>query len=208
MQSKPKEVLLNGEHLTLLYPEHHDTDVDQLWQKHGEDERFFPYWLDSWVSAFGLSLYFKKHHIRWNSALEIGCGNGLLAQMIEPETGHTSHTDLVFDAVQFCSDTVPHQNRSFFCLDIVNPGISGSFDLIFGSDILYEDYLGDACIKLVDLHLHPQGTLIIADPCRLGKQLVIDRFRECTAFDVYTEKLNFTLNTVQQNTDIHIIKKA
>ncbi|MGL1933894.1 MAG: nodulation S family protein [Fibrobacterales bacterium] len=210
MESKNEHFVLNDETFTLQCPIKSDAVIKEQWKRHERDDRFFPYWLDSWNAAFGLYLFFKRNKIDLHNSIEIGCGGGMLAQMLQTNSGHITHSDLMAEAVSFCQGVVSGAAfpRYFLSFDIGASCFNTQFDLIFASDILYEEYLAEAVIKFVDLHLTKNGSLYLADPARFGKESVVDRFYKEKSLTVSSTTETFTLNGTSCSTEIHTIQKV
>ncbi|MGL1901467.1 MAG: class I SAM-dependent methyltransferase [Fibrobacterales bacterium] len=210
MESRSEHFTLNDEKFTLQCPIKSDAVIKEQWNRHERDDRYFPYWLDAWNAAFGLYLFFKRNEIALHNSLEIGCGGGMLAQMLQSNGGDIIHSDLMPEAVAFCKKVVdaPAAVREFVSFDIGTSCFDSQFDLIFASDILYEEYLAEAVIKFVNLHLTESGSLYLADPARFGKKSVVDRFYKEKNLIVSSITETFTLNGTSCSIEIHTIQKV
>jgi len=141
--------------------------------KTDEDLQNFPYGLSLWASAVGLAkrLARQPDSVRGKRVLEIGAGVGL-AGLVAPSLGAlVTQTDYQVDALTLCQHNATING---ICDIQVRPGdwrefpadLLGAFDLVIGSDVLYERSLHLTLSALLPKLLAPQGRILLADPLR------------------------------------------
>lgn len=110
-------------------------------------------------------------------AIELGCGLGLAGITAGLSGARILFTDHVSEALDFASENcrlnrLGENQTDFRILDWEAPGGIGQFDLILGSEIVYDYFFHGSLIQLIDRILAPNGVLILAD----RKRLVVSRF--------------------------------
>jgi predicted nicotinamide N-methyase len=149
------------------------------------DEESIPFWAEIWDSAFALSQYCVKKIINMScisepylpSVLELGCGVGLVGVCVSHFGASVTQVDYSPDAIQFCRLNAyingVHNIRQISA-DIRQLNLHRHYDLIIGSDILYEPNLHPYLLKTLELHLNNNGVAIFADPGRNWASKFID----------------------------------
>ena len=144
-------------------------------EEFGRDERF-PYWAELWPSSIILGEYCLRSCDRVSppTVLEIGCGLGL-AGMCAASAGARVHvTDYEDDALAFARFNFEHnlsadvigQRVTFEKMDWRTPVIAGKFDIVMGSDVLYERRNFAPILTLVAHALCHGGVAVFTDPHR------------------------------------------
>jgi SAM-dependent methyltransferase len=166
MQAREIFVDIDGRRHSLKVPADPESAMQASWDEHGEDESYFPFWLEVWPSSFGLYDFLVRNEVPLDGALEVGCGCGTLAQLLDAEPGVVTHTDIVPGACRFAKAQVRNPNRHFVAMDLTRPCMSHAPNLILGADIFYEYSLVERVCDFVRNHLAPSGMALIADPQR------------------------------------------
>lgn len=101
---------------------------------------------------------------RFDHVLEIGCGEGLLAELLAHRAERLTMIDLSERALQRARKRLAGKpNVRFDCLDVVTAPLPGTFDLIVCSETLVylrRDELGAVRDKIIDA-LAPEGHLLL-----------------------------------------------
>lgn len=142
-----------------------------------DDLANFPFGLMLWASAAGLAEALATDPIcrllaREKRVLEIGCGVGLAGLAARAQAGAASvvQTDYQTDAL-----TLAAHNAAINRIDGVSQRIGdwrafpesfGRFDLVIGSDVLYERSLHTTLADLLPRLITPGGTILLSDPLR------------------------------------------
>jgi predicted nicotinamide N-methyase len=124
-----------------------------------------------WPSGQVLAHLMAQYHVAGKRVLEVGCGIGLASLVLNSRSADITATDhhpeaekyLVFNAALNKGQTIPFV-RTGWADPIVNN--LGRFDLIIGSDLLYESGHVDLLAAFVDQHGRPCCDVIIVDPGR------------------------------------------
>lgn len=102
--------------------------------------------------------------------LEIGCGIGLVSLLLNKQHADISATDIHPEAGDFLAQNtnlnngknIPFERTSWNDLDTS----LGEFDLIIGSDLLYEKESIISLANFIDMHTKLDSNIIIIDPGR------------------------------------------
>lgn len=181
-----------------------DESIDTLCAFFGEDdqdnslaEEYCPYFGVLWEAGIGLSQHIQNLDLKNKRVLEIGCGLALPSFLVSKKGGDIIATDFHEDVPLFL-DVNQKNNRCFFPYRVMNwrneiertKTDLGLFDLVLGSDILYESQHPMEVAKALIAFLKPGGKMILADPGRAYVQKFITSMNECG----YKE--HFTTQTV------------
>jgi predicted nicotinamide N-methyase len=150
----------------------------------------FPMWAKFWEASVVLTHYMAGLPVAADRRiLELGSGLGV-AGIVAAVIGHaitlTEHNP---DALNFlrantglngCDRTAIHH------LDWFHPDLKGRFDLIIGSEIVYQDSAVEAFGSLFKKHLAPQGRVVLAERIRTTKTLFFEYMS--SSFDIRAKK--------------------
>lgn len=144
-------------------------DVDEF----NTDERL-PYWAEIWPSSIALSECLCLKDIYGKSVLELGCGVGVVGIVAALEGAKVLMTDYEEDALKFTRMNI-EKNFTQEMLDSIvevmyldwrTPTLSEKFDLIVGSDLIYEERNHEPILNLIKQYLIEDGEAILTDPNR------------------------------------------
>ena len=125
--------------LSLIHPANAEDLIDEA--EFERDERL-PYWADIWPSARVLATHVARLKGRGRSLLELGCGAGLVATSAALAGFRVCATDYYEDALRFTELNVAEHTGEVPETRLVDwrklPRDLGRFDLVVGSDVLYE----------------------------------------------------------------------
>ncbi len=144
-------------------------DVDEF----NTDERL-PYWAEIWPSSIALSEYLCSKDIYGKSVLELGCGVGVAGIVAALEGAKVLMTDYEEDALKFTRMNIEKNFTQemldslveVMYLDWRTPTLSEKFDLIVGSDLIYEERNHEPILNLIKQYLIEDGEAILTDPNR------------------------------------------
>lgn len=130
----------------------------------------FPLWAKIWEASAVLTQYMAQLEVVPNRRiLELGSGIGV-AGITAAAMGHDiTLTEYDPDALNFLHANVDLNQctQTTICrLDWFNPQLEGQFDLIIGSEIVYQEKTVNALGKLFEKHLLPQGKVLLAQGVR------------------------------------------
>lgn len=123
-----------------------------------------------WDSGKVLALVMENYDIEGKRILEIGCGMALSSLLLNSRHADITATDYHPEAGNFLSDNVRlNQGRHipFLRTDWGNEkdGL-GQFDVMIGSDLLYERGHIELLSQFIERHAKPKCEVIIIDPGR------------------------------------------
>ena len=110
------------------------------------------------------------HEIVGKRILEVGCGIGLASLVLSHRLADITATDYHPEAETFLEQNV--KLNEFSSIPFIRTGWAdpetdlGKFDLIIGSDLLYEDDHADKLAAFVNQHANHHCKVIIVDPGR------------------------------------------
>lgn len=130
-----------------------------------------------WPSSLVLAHHMLTHVTGTKRILEVGCGMALTSLLLNRQAADITATDHHPEALAFLErNTVLNGDApiDFEMADWANDGDSlGLFDLIIGSDLLYEDEHIVLLSRFIEAHAKPQCEVIIVDPGRGRKNKLI-----------------------------------
>jgi predicted nicotinamide N-methyase len=163
-----------------------------------DDTTQIPYYTRLWESAQALAEAMAARPELWpgRRVLELGCGLGL-PSLVAARLG----------AEVTATDFHPHNGPFFLAnarengleriryerLDWRRPHLPGEFEIVFGSDLIYEDDMVAPFVQCATRYCAPGGLLLFADPGRRNLQ------RACTAL----EQAGFT-SSMDPHGDIYV----
>lgn len=169
----------NEVRLTIAALADFDSAVDQLFhvlQARGEAERLHelcPFFGNLWPAARGLARYLGKRGrgaLQDKRVLEVGCGLALPGLVAARLGADVTVTDGHPEVPYFLQRNMTLNDLTgvrYVEADWRLEGILlGSFDLVIGSDVLYERTHPEYLARLIKSHLAPGGEVIVADPGR------------------------------------------
>lgn len=177
-------------------------------------EKYCPYFGALWEAGIGLSQFLENYNLNNKSVLEIGCGLGLPSFIITRKKGHVIATDFHLDVPLFLEKNQKVNNISF-PYRVMNwrdeiertKADLGTFDLVIGSDILYEGQHPKEVAKALIAFLKPNGKIILADPGRAYIQQFVTVMKELgyrEEFTTETVRAEFTQRN--KNHDVYIFE--
>jgi len=169
---KPKELL----GIKLYEIRSLDKAIDDLCEKLGDQfmddalkEDYCPYFGLVWDAGMGLATYIQNMDLNGKKILEIGCGLALPSFIATLKGAQVIATDYHHDVERFLKINQETNNINFQYSRInwrKEEMDLGLFDLVIGSDILYESAHPDQVAKALIRNLNKSGKIILADPGR------------------------------------------
>jgi predicted nicotinamide N-methyase len=204
-----ESVLFIGDHkLTVLHPESADDLIDEV--AFERDERL-PYWADIWPSARVLASYIAHLDGRGRSLLELGCGTGVVATAGVIAGFRVCATDYYEDALRFTTVNVAEHTGQMPETRLVDwralPTDLGRFDLVVGSDVLYERSYGRLVARAIDITLTRGGEAVIADPGRIAAEDFIRDAAERGLRLATREAVPFVDGAIRQTIALYRLKR-
>jgi len=160
-------------------------DRQQFHDPHGAAEKlgissaFWPLFGVVWPSSVVLANFLLDYDTANKSILEVGCGIGLSSLLLNKRHADITATDqhpevegfLQQNAALNDGETIPYERIGW---DESGSQL-GSFDLIIGSDLLYEDQHVRPLAGFIAQHANPTCEVLIVDPGRGRKNKFTER---------------------------------
>ena len=173
LKEHPRTV--NGQKLTITGVEDVDVLLNDLVAAGPDsleviDERL-PYWATLWRSSLALAetILAGDHLQPGTRVLELGCGLGMCAAAACVKGARVTATDYQPDALLFtrlnCLQNAGREPDTEL-LDWRTPPAGRSYDVLIGSDLVYEERAFDPLIGCFDSLLTPEGRVLFAEPNR------------------------------------------
>ena len=161
-------IAVAGEPISLLRPR----DSDELLAEEAFDqEELLPYWAELWQSSVALAQTVGARSLRGARTLELGCGLGLATIAAARAGGRVLATDWSAEALRFTTDNAVRNGVEVetMLVDWSAPEAiveRGPWQLVLGSDVLYERRNVDQMLDLLPRLVDSCGEVWIADPGR------------------------------------------
>lgn len=147
-----------------------------------EEKGPVPYGCGLWPSALVLGHALGTHQARLRGArvLELGCGVGLGAVVAASFGAHATATDEHPDMGTFVARNAAanHVEVAWQVMDWARTVVMPQWDVVVGSDLLYDPASVGPCVDVLQGALAPGGLALLADPGRRGLWRLVDKLRE------------------------------
>ncbi len=160
-------------HLRTLRDNQQFQDVDGVAERLGISSATWPRFGIVWAAGRVLAHHMADYQIRGKRILEVGCGIALASLILNHREADITATDYHPEAGNFLAQNVELNDgeeipfvRTGWCDEESD---LGKFDLIIGSDLLYERSHAADLSAFIDQHAEPACEVIIVDPGR-GQQ--------------------------------------
>ena len=173
-------------------------DPEGLAAAAGIPEAAWPLFGLIWPSARIMAEAMLSKNILGKRILEVGCGLGLASLVLQQRQGNITASDchpltdgfLQENARRCGLPIIPYQNGNWA---INNPAL-GKFDLIIGSDLLYDRDLPPRLAAFLHRHCAEHAEVIVLDPGR-GNKNVFTRAMQALGFDFSERRANTRQNS-------------
>jgi len=157
-------------HLRTLRDKQQFEDIDGVAEKLGINSSTWPLFGIVWDSSKVLAHFMFNYEIEGKRILEVGCGMALSSLMLNGRQADITATDYHPEVEKFLVENIllnKGKDIPYIQTDWADADSKlGKFDLIIGSDILYERNHIDLLSHFLDQHTHPHCEIIIVDPGR------------------------------------------
>lgn len=169
-------------HLCTLRNKQEFHDPTGIAEKLGISSAIWPLFGVVWPSSLVLAHHIFDYETGSKRILEVGCGMALTSLLLNKQCADITATDYHPEAGNFLARNALLNNDKtipFEQVDWANKNDKlGLFDLIIGSDILYEDGHIDLLANFIENHSSPTCEVIIVDPGRGRKSKLSTRMIE------------------------------
>ncbi|MDY6845329.1 MAG: methyltransferase domain-containing protein [Thermodesulfobacteriota bacterium] len=177
---KEREFNFNGNVVRLVTVENLNEILENLDTKYIIDGGRIPYFAELWPSSIALSQYIISNlDVVGKRVLDLGCGLGLVGIVASLRGAHVVFGDYETDALAFSKKNSLLnycKNVEFLNIDWRRPPKIEPFDVIFASDIVYEDeeflYLESFLKECL------RGFAIVAEPNRKIAQRFFETLKQ------------------------------
>lgn len=158
-------------------------DIDELLDEIDDVEEL-PFWAELWPSSLGLATFILRHRTELQNKrlLELGAGVGLSGIIAALSGAMVTQSDFIPTALDFCRVNAMLNNVEGIKYHQADwrkfPTEMGQFDVIIGSDILYEKLLHQDLLNVFENHLKQGGQVLLSDPGRDFAKLFIEKASE------------------------------
>lgn len=191
-------IKLGNQKISLITVSNIDKLLDQV-----EKEEDIPFWAELWPSALAMAEFlwdFPK--LKESKVLELGAGIGLPGIVAAIKGAKVTQTDFIPLALSFIQENAALNkvNTRVVQADWRNFTLEESFDIILGSDILYEPKMHGYIKDILQNSLVKDGFVILADPGRESAQDFVDRlssegwFFEKKNYQIEQRSLSYKIN--------------
>jgi len=165
-------------HLCTLLGRNEYHDPDGSAERAGIPPAAWPLFGLLWPSGQVLAGLMANFELGSKRILEVGCGLALASLVVHRRGADITASDGHPLCAQFLEENLrinllPAMKYQAANWSGLNP-LLGRFDLIIGSDVLYDRAQPDLLSKFIDLHAQPQAEIVIVDPDR-GNQASFSR---------------------------------
>jgi ETFB lysine methyltransferase len=203
------EIPIAGRTLSILHPASAEDLIDE--EDFSRDERL-PYWAELWPSARVLAEHVAHMDGAGRTALELGCGAGLVSTSASLAGFSVLASDYYEDAARFARvnarrNHAPPVRAMMLDWRHLPPELE-RFDLVLASDVLYERPYGDVVAGVIAATLKDGGLAIVADPGRVGREAFLAAFPEHGLAERSRQDVPFVDGVIRQTITLFHVGRA
>lgn len=169
-------------HLCTLRNKQEFHDPKGIAEKSGISSATWPLFGVVWPSGKVLAHFMLDYNTDDKRILEVGCGMALTSLLLNQQSADITATDYHPEAHNFLQRTEALNGGDTIAFEKVDWAEKGDklglFDLIIGSDILYEDEHIDLLSEFINDHANPVCEVVVVDPGRGRKNKLSKRMEE------------------------------
>ena len=157
-------------HLCTLRNRQEFHDPDHTAEKLGISSASWPIFGVIWPSSMVLAHFISEYDTESKKVLEVGCGMALSSLLLNKQNIDITATDYHPEVEKFLKRNVRLNGDDAITFERAdwadNEDKLGQFDLIIGSDLLYEDEHIELLASFIEEHANPGCEVILVDPGR------------------------------------------
>ncbi len=156
---------IGGKEMKILQIEDFESYLEELIETKDVGPKDLPYWAKLWDTSFILAYFIGKQPIiPWQRMLEIGAGVGVVGLYASLCGHNVTITDIEEDALLFSRANVLMNNSGAEVrkLDWNTPDIGDRYEVIFGSEVIYDRENYPLLVGFLRKALAPNGTIFLA----------------------------------------------
>ncbi len=150
----------------------------------------FPHWVKIWEASLVLADYLLDTGLKeQSSVLEIGAGMGITGMFLAAFGHRVTITDNNPDCLELLELNARHNglsNAVIKKLDWQAPDLTGGFDIICGTEVVYQESQAPDLVSLFRRFLNPGGTVYLAHD---HQRMKIEEFISSLPADTAVEKI-------------------
>ncbi|CAA0099474.1 Uncharacterised protein [BD1-7 clade bacterium] len=163
-------------HLCTLRDRLQFSDPYGIAEKLGISSAAWPIFGVIWPSSLALARFIDSYSTAGKRILEVGCGIALPSLLLSSKKADITATDYHPDVEEFLIRNTELNSRHAIPFERTgwadkNDAL-GTFDLVIGSDLLYEDAHIELLVNFIHSHCKPNCEVILVDPGRGRKTKV------------------------------------
>jgi predicted nicotinamide N-methyase len=159
-------IAIGGKKLELYKVARWDDFVNNLAREGEEYIHKFPFWVKIWEAEIVLADHLMQVSFeKEQEILEIGAGMGVTGLFLATRGHKVTITDYEEDALALLRLNAEHNglhNVAVRRLDWNSPDLSGKYDIICGSELIYNETFIEPIINLFRAYLRPEGLIFLA----------------------------------------------
>lgn len=176
------EIGNNDIHICTLRDKQQFSDPKNTALNLGISSATWPIFGTIWPSILVLAHHMLNFDIKDKRILELGCGMALSSLLLNERNADITATDYHPEVKKFLDRNVQLNNGKDIAFKRVDwaddTSELGLFDLIIGSDLLYEDLHVSLIAQFIEKHTMPKCEIIIVDPGRGRKSKLSAKMAE------------------------------
>ena len=157
-------------HLCTLRDKQEFSDPQGIADKLGINSTLWPLFGVIWPSSLVLAHYISQYQTEGKKILEIGCGMALSSLLLNKKNADITATDYHPEVDFFLQRNSRLNDGKLIAFERIDWADTTDslerFDLIIGSDVLYEDRHVQQLASFIDNHARPCCEIILVDPGR------------------------------------------
>lgn len=156
---------IGGKEIQVLQMENLESYIEELIEKENAGIMDLPFWAKIWDTSFILAYFLGKQPIiPWQRMLEIGAGLGIVGIYASLCGHNVTITDIDEDALLFARANVllNDSKAEVKKLDWNTPDLGDRYEVIFGSEVIYDRKNYPLLISFLRRALAPNGTIFLA----------------------------------------------
>lgn len=181
-------------HVCTLRNKQEFSDPKGVAEKLGISSATWPLFGIIWPSSLVLAHHMRNYDIGTKRVLEIGCGTALSSLLLNKQNVDITATDYHPETENFLNrntklngdSDIPYERTSWGD----NDDSLGRFDLIIGSDLLYEDEHVELLTGFIREHSNKKCEVIIVDPGRGRKNKLAKRLLQFGYVSSFTKPVD------------------
>ncbi len=181
-------------HLCTLRNKQEFHDPDGVAEELGISSASWPLFGTVWPSSLVLTHHMLNYNVGTKRVLEIGCGIALSSLILNKQHLDITATDYHPEAEGFLNRNTELNGDRLIPFERTdwadNSDDLGCFDLIIGSDLLYEDEHIELLTNFIHKHSNPICEVIIVDPGRGRKNKLARSLNELGYISTFTKPEN------------------